>query len=125
MNISLTPELERRVDEKGEQWQVCIRVGSDPGGASPFRGARGEELKQQRLADVRRKIPRLSRCVPRGPYRSTDCAHFARGTGHPKRNAKPISCKLILWRSANFAARSTRAAHDRHFRVIASVVILC
>ena len=57
MNISLTPELERLVDEK-------VRSGNDmprlPKSSARVCGCwkEREELKQQRLAEVRQKIDR-------------------------------------------------------------------
>ena len=64
MNISLTPELERLVDDK-------VRSGRYASASEVIReGLRlleeREELKQQRLAEVRRKIDRGIEQLDRG-----------------------------------------------------------
>ena len=64
MNISLTPELERLVDEK-------VRSGRYASASEVIRAGlrlleEREELKQQRLAEVRRKIDRGIEQLDRG-----------------------------------------------------------
>jgi len=64
VNISLTPELERLVDEK-------VRSGRYASASEVIRAGlrlleEREELKQQRLAEVRRKIDRGIEQLDRG-----------------------------------------------------------